>query len=98
MIPTTRPTIKPVLLPDDFAAAAKGEEVGAAEVEEAEVGEAEVELELEDVVCFALAELTADAAECAASMKLFNGITLDEEACPTTPTALAKARAPENNT
>jgi len=93
MIPTTRPTIRPVLLPEDFAAATDGEEVGAAEVEEAEV-----ELELEDVVCFAFAELAADAAECAASMKLFNGIALDEEACPTTPTALDKARAADHNT
>lgn len=97
MIPTTRPTIKPVLLPEDFAAAANGEEVGTAEVEEAKVEEAEVELELEEVVCFALAELTTDAAECAASMKLFNGMALDEGSCPTTPMALDKARAAENN-
>lgn len=58
-IPTTRPTIKPVLLPEDFAGAADGEEVAAAGL-----GDADVELELDDaVVCLAFSELTTAAAE-----------------------------------
>ena len=94
MIPTTRPTIKPVLLPEDFAAADDGDEVAVAAVEEADV-----ELGLVDeAVCFAFSELTADAAECAASMKLFSAIALDVVSCPETHTILASATAKETMT
>ena len=93
MIPTTSPTIKPVLLPEDFAAAAVGEDVAAADVDEADV-----ELDVDDDVCFAFSELTAAAAECATSMKLFKGIPLDVGSCANPPMALAKATATESNT
>ena len=93
MIPTTRPTIKPVLLPEDFAAAAVGEEVAAADVEDAEL-----ELEVDDeVVALAFSELTAAAAECAASMKLLSAIPLDVVSCAMPPMALESATAIESS-